>query len=106
MLKSLIDKKYIYYGGSIVLSRGLEYFVLFFAAGYLAKEAYGQLEFYKKIMEEGSSDLAFGFPALILSYTKSKESKIYFYLLSISFVLVFLFTLSIVGLCRVNWISM
>lgn len=103
MLKSLIDKKYIYYGGSIVLSRGLEYFVLFFAAGYLAKEDYGQLEFYKKIIEVGSSVLAFGFPALILSYTKSKESKIYFYLLSIIFVLALLLTLSIVGLFSINW---
>lgn len=103
MLKSLIDKKYIYYGGSIVLSRGLEYFVLFFAAGYLAKEDYGQLEFYKKIIEVGSSVLAFGFPALILSYTKSKESKIYFYLLSIIFVSALLLTLSIVGLFSYNW---
>lgn len=103
MLKSLIDKKYIYYGGSIVISRGLEYFILFFAAGYLAKEDYGQLEFYKKIIEVGSNVLAFGFPALILSYTKSKDSKIYFYLLSIVFVLALLLSLSLVGLFSFNW---
>lgn len=51
----------------------------------------------------GSSVLAFGFPALILSYTKSKESKIYFYLLSIIFVLALLLSLSIVGLFSLNW---
>src|SRR5690606_316421 len=103
MLKSLIDKKYIYYGGSIDLSRGLEYVVRFFAAGYLGKEDYGQLVFYKKIIEVGSSVLAFGFPALILSYTKSKESKIYFYLLSLIFVSALLLTLSIVGLFSYCW---
>ena len=37
-----------------------------------------ELEFYKKIIEVGANVLAFGFPALILSYTKSKESKIYY----------------------------
>ncbi|MDD3773479.1 MAG: hypothetical protein PHC38_12625, partial [Weeksellaceae bacterium] len=97
MLKSLFNKNYIFYGGSIVISRGLEYFMLFFAAGYLAKEDYGQLEFYKKIIEVGSSVLAFGFPALILSYTKSKESKVYFYILSIAFVLFLTIVLSLAG---------
>jgi O-antigen/teichoic acid export membrane protein len=98
MLKSLFQKNYIFYGGSIVISRGLEYFVLFFAAGYLTKESYGELEFYKKIIEVGSNVLAFGFPALILSYTKSKESKIYFYILSIAFVLLLMAVLSLAGL--------
>lgn len=98
MLKSLFQKNYIFYGGSIVISRGLEYFVLFFAAGYLTKESYGELEFYKKIIEVGANVLAFGFPALILSYTKSKESKIYFYILSIAFVLLLMAVLSLAGL--------
>lgn len=97
MLKSLFQKNYIFYGGSIVISRGLEYFVLFFAAGYLTKESYGELEFYKKIIEVGSNVLAFGFPALILSYTKSKESKVYFYILSIAFVLFLTIVLSLAG---------
>lgn len=78
MLRSLLKTRYLYYGGSIVVSRGLEYIVLFFAAHFLAKEDYGELEFYKKAVEIGSNILAFGFPALILSYTKSDESKIYF----------------------------
>lgn len=98
MLKSLFQKNYIFYGGSIVISRGLEYFVLFFAAGYLTKESYGELEFYKKIIEVGANVLAFGFPALILSYTKSKESKVYFYILSIAFVLLLMAILSLAGL--------
>ncbi len=97
MLKSLFQKNYIFYGGSIVISRGLEYFVLFFAAGYLTKESYGELEFYKKVIEVGANVLAFGFPALILSYTKSKESKIYFYILSIAFVLFLTIVLSLAG---------
>ena len=97
MLKSLFQKNYIFYGGSIVISRGLEYFVLFFAAHYMTKDDYGQLEYYKKIVEVGSTVLAFGFPALILSYTKSKDSKIYFYLLSIVFVLGLMGVLSIAG---------
>ena len=98
MLKSLFQKNYIFYGGSIVVSRGLEYFVLFFAAHYMTKDDYGQLEYYKKVVEVGSTVLAFGFPALILSYTKSKESKIYFYLLSIVFVLALMGILALTGL--------
>lgn len=81
-------KKYLIYGSSIVVSRGLEYFILFYAALQLTKSDYGELEYYKKFVEGGSSILAFGFPTLILSYTKSNNSKIYFYLLSIVFVLI------------------
>lgn len=84
MIKSLINKKHLYYGASIIIGRGLEYFVLLFAAHTLSKSDYGELEYYKKIIEVGSSFLAFGFPILILSYTRSKESKKYFYLLSIA----------------------
>lgn len=83
MLKSLVKKNYLYYGSSIIIGRGLEYFVLFFAAHYLTKSDYGELEYYKKIIEVGSTFFAFGFPVLILSYTRSKDSKNYFYLLSL-----------------------
>lgn len=103
MLKSLFHKNYVFYGGSIVISRGLEYFVLFFAAAYLSKSDYGELEYYKKFIEVGSNVLAFGFPALILSYTKSKESKIYFYLLSILFVLSLGIVFSIMGFYEPVW---
>jgi O-antigen/teichoic acid export membrane protein len=65
----------------------LEYAVLFFAAHHLSKYDYGELEYYKKVIEVGSSVFAFGFPALILSYTKSKDSKNYFFLLGLLFVL-------------------
>lgn len=78
-----IDKKYIIFGGSIIVSRGLEYLVLLFSALYLDKNTYGQLEFYKKIIEVASVFFSFGFPALILSYTKSDRSKDYFYILAL-----------------------
>lgn len=87
MFKKLLHKNYLIYGSSILFSRGLEYAVLFFAAHHLSKYDYGELEYYKKIIEVGSSIFAFGFPALILSYTKSKDSKNYFFLLGILFVL-------------------
>lgn len=80
-------KKYLLYGSSIIIGRGLEYVVLLFAAHYLTKTAYGDLEFYKKIIELATVFLTFGFPTLILSYTKSKESKRYFTLISLIFVL-------------------
>lgn len=89
MLNSYLKKSYLLYGSSIIVARGLEYFVLFAAAGLLNKQDYGQLEYYKKLIEVVSSLFAFGFPALILSYTKSNASKTYFYFLSclITFVL-------------------
>ena len=93
MLKSLLHKNYLIYGSSILFSRGLEYFVLFFAAHHLSKYDYGELEYYKKVIEVGSSIFAFGFPALILSYTKSRDSKNYFFLLGILFV----FFVAVVG---------
>ncbi|HFX17767.1 MAG TPA: hypothetical protein ENK64_01325, partial [Flavobacteriales bacterium] len=86
-LRDLISPKYILYGLSIVLTRGLELLVLFFAAHYLSKSAYGNLEYYKKVIEVGSSFLAFGLPALLVSYTTNKQNKNYFYLLSILFTL-------------------
>ncbi len=86
MFKNLLNKNYILYGSSIVFSRGLEYVVLLFAAYYMTKSDYGELEFYKKVIEVGSSIFAFGFPALIMSYTRGNSSKNHFYLLSILFV--------------------
>ncbi len=91
MLKNLLHKNYLIFGGSIIATRALEYLVLFFAAHYLSKDNYGELEYYKKIIEVGSTVFAFGFPALIISYTKSKESKKYFFFLSFLFVLVLSF---------------
>lgn len=87
MFKKAVYKKYIIYGSSIIFSRGLEFIVLFFSAHYLTKSDYGELEYYKKLIEVGSSFFAFGFPALIVSYTKSDASKKYFLLLSVLFVL-------------------
>ncbi len=87
-LKELIHKKYILYGFSIVFTRGLEMLVLFFAADYLSKSDYGNLEYYKKFIEVISSFLAFGLPALIVSYTTNKQNKNYFYALSVFFTII------------------
>jgi len=84
-LREIINKKYLLYGASIILTRGLELSVLFFAAHFLSKAAYGNLEYYKKVIEVGSSFLAFGLPALIVSYTTNKQNKNYFYVLSVLF---------------------
>jgi len=84
-INDIINKRYILYGISIILTRGLELSVLFFAAHFLSKAAYGNLEYYKKIIEVGSSFLAFGLPALILSYTTNKQNKNYFYVMSVLF---------------------
>jgi O-antigen/teichoic acid export membrane protein len=86
LLKEYINKKYLLYGGAIVFTRGFELLVLFFAAHLLSKDDYGTLEFYKKVIEVGSSFLAFGFPALIMSYTRGENSKRYFYVLALLFV--------------------
>ncbi|MDP2686908.1 MAG: polysaccharide biosynthesis C-terminal domain-containing protein [Aequorivita sp.] len=103
MLKNLLNKNYLIYGGSIVFSRGLEYAVLFFAAHHLSKYDYGELEYYKKVIEVVSSVFAFGFPALILSYTKSKESKNYFFLLGLLFVL-FVGAITAIFFSLFNWL--
>lgn len=79
-------KRYLLYGSSIFLTRGLEYIVLLLAPLYLTKEDYGNLEFYKKFIELGGTILSFGLPTLILSYTKSIESKKYFTLISFIFI--------------------
>ena len=79
--------KYFFYASSIIVSRGLEYIVLFYAALYLTKDSYGELEFYKKIIELLAVGLAFGLPSLLLTYTKSDNSKVYLNLLGVLFVL-------------------
>ena len=89
VLKKLFYKKYLLYGSSIIFTRGFEYLVLFYAANHFDKTAYGNLEFYKKIIELGASFLAFGFPALILSYTTNRQNKDYFFVLSTLFSTVF-----------------
>ena len=88
-IKKLFHKKYLLYGSSILFTRGFEYLVLFYAANHFDKTAYGNLEFYKKIIELGASFLAFGFPALILSYTTNRQNKDYFLVLSTLFSVVF-----------------
>lgn len=88
-LKDMIHKKYILYGLSIIFIRGLEMLVLFYAAHFLSKSEYGDLEFYKKVIEVGSSFLAFGLPALIVSYTTNNQNKTYFYALSVVFAIAF-----------------
>ncbi|MAN59559.1 MAG: hypothetical protein CMC08_06955, partial [Flavobacteriaceae bacterium] len=88
---NLLNKNYIIYGSSILFSRGLEYLVLFYAAYSLTKPDYGELEFYKRVIEVGASLIAFGFPALLMSYTRSKASKINFLVLSL--LVVFLISL-------------
>ena len=79
-------RKYLIYASSIVFSRGLEYCVMLFAAYYLTKFHYGELEYYKKIVELGASLFAFGLPSLIMSYTRSIDSKVNFYFLSFLFI--------------------
>lgn len=80
-------KKYYFYAGAIIIGRGLEYFVLLFAAFYLSKEDYGQLEFYKRVIELVAVGVAFGLPSLLLTYTKSNDSKVYLSTLSIGFII-------------------
>ncbi len=60
--------------------------ILFFAAHYFSKQEYGSLEYYKKFIEVASTFFSFGFPALILSYTKNRDSKVYLYYFSLIFV--------------------
>lgn len=97
MINKFINKNYLIYGASIIISRGLEFLILFFAAYTMTKHEYGEFEYYKKLIETFSIGLAFGFPSLIMSYTRSNRNKDYFYILSVSVVLligIFSFILS------------
>jgi hypothetical protein len=44
----------------------------------LSKQDYGELEFYKRIIEFSSTILVFGLPTLLVTYSKSYRSKTYF----------------------------
>ena len=94
-LSQLVKKysKYFIYASSISIGRLSEYGVLFFAAYYLSKEDYGQLEFYKKAIELLSVVVAFGLPSFLFSYTKNSQNRIYLTLLSFGFV--FFFSISL-----------
>jgi len=97
-LRSYLQARYIYYGLSIVFSRGLELAVMFFAASYLTKAAYGELEYSKKVLEIGGIFLSFGFPVLILTYTRSKQSKVYLLAYAVFFTLLLAIGLELAGL--------
>jgi O-antigen/teichoic acid export membrane protein len=88
MLVKIIDgikghKKYFFYGSSILFSRGVEYLILFFAPLMLSKQDYGELEFYKRIIEFSSTILVFGLPTLLVTYSKSYRSKTYLLIFSL-----------------------
>ena len=88
MLVKIIDgikghKKYLFYGSSILFSRGVEYLILFFAPLMLSKQDYGELEFYKRIIEFSSTILVFGLPTLLVTYSKSYRSKTYLLIFSL-----------------------
>ena len=76
-------KTYIIYASSIFFGKGLEYVAILIIAYCLTKSQYGEFEFYKKTIELFSVFIAFGTPGLILTYTKSKASKVNFYSISI-----------------------
>ncbi len=86
-IRELFKGKYIIYGLSIVVARGAELAILFFSAYYLSKPDYGELEYYKKIIEVGSVVLGFGLPAFLMTYTRSDKSKFYFYYISLLFII-------------------
>ena len=86
-IRELFQGKYLVYGLSIVVARGAELGVLFFSAYYLTKSDYGELEYYKKIIEVGSVFLGFGLPAFLMTYTRSNKSKLYFYYISLLFII-------------------
>ncbi len=87
-IKSLLNPRYIFYGLSIIISRGLELGIMFFAAHYLTKEIYGEMEYYKKVLELGGVFLSFGFPTMLLTYTRSDRSKVYMLLFATIFILI------------------
>lgn len=70
---------YLYYFSSIVLGRGLEYLWFFIISYYATKKQYGEFELYKKIIEFFAVFVSLGFPALIITYARSKEQKADFF---------------------------
>lgn len=81
-LPKIISKHthYIFYASSILFGRGLEYLWFFIISYYATKEQYGTFELYKKIIEFFSVVASLGFPALIITYTKSKKDKNNFFI--------------------------
>jgi len=96
------NNNYILYGASILVARGAEFLILLYAAKVVNKEVYGELEFYKKIIETVSFVYAFGFPTLLMTYTRGKDNKTYFFFISTLFI-VLLGILSAVFLIPFNW---
>ena len=93
-IKKYINKNYLIYGLSIIFSRGFELIVLFIASLFLVKSQYGQLEYYKKIIELGGSFLSLGFPTLIMTYPRSKKSKLHLLVFSVFTILLLAVLLS------------
>lgn len=81
------NKKYYFYAASIFLSRGLEYLILLVAPLVLSKQNYGDFEFYKRAIEFSSTILVFGLPTLMITYSKSNQSKTYLLLFSVLIIL-------------------
>jgi len=81
----MLKLKYIWYGFSILLSRGIEYVVILFLAKTLSVTEYGEFEYYKRWVELGSVLLSFGFPVLIQTYTNTNTQKDYFLMLGLLF---------------------
>ena len=82
-------KTYLIYASSIFFGKGLEYVSILVVAYLLTKSQYGEFEFYKKTIELFSVFVAFGTPGLILTYTKSKGSKVNFYIISVALAFIF-----------------
>jgi len=93
-IKKYINKNYLIYGLSIIFSRGFELIVLFIASLFLVKSQYGQLEYYKKIIELGGAFLSLGFPTLIMTYPRSKKSKLHLLVFSVFTILLLAVLLS------------
>lgn len=74
--KKIRRSGYLLYGASTVFGRGLEYVMLILAAALCTPEAYGEFEFFKKVIEFSSILVAFGTPTLLLTYTKGEFSRV------------------------------
>lgn len=87
----MLKKKYVLYGLSILIGRGAEFGVLFLLGIFFTKSDYGQIEYWKKMIEIFSVFFSFGFPIILLTYSKNEEEKNRYYLYGI--VAVFFFML-------------
>ncbi len=73
-------RRYIFYSSSILFGRGLEYLWFFIISYYATKEQYGTFEFYRRIIEFFAVFASFGFPALMMTYSKGKKEKNKFFI--------------------------